>query len=321
MTDRLRSESSAVRAVYAALLGNGLIAVFKFVAAWQTGSSAMLAEGLHSLADTGNQVLLLLGLRLSQRPPDVRHPFGYGKDRFFWAFVVAMSMFTVGAAFSIREGIERLFHPQPLENLIWNYAALGFAVVFETFALRIAFREFRGLVKNQSLWSAVRNVKDPALLTVLFEDTAALVGIILAAGGITAAALTGNYIFDGLASVLIGVVLAAVAFVLAVESRDMLLGESATERDKERMMEAIKGVPEVEKVIELLTMHIAPDDILVNLSVNFRDDLTTDQLEMAIDRIEREVRKAVPEVNRIFIEAETPSGELAKTRKRERSRV
>lgn len=296
--------SESVKAIWAAFIVNTVISTVKFVAAFLTGSSAMLAESFHSLADTGNQVLLLLGLRLSGRPPDVQHPFGYGKERFFWAFVVAISMFAVGATFSVYEGIKGFFYPHQLVNPTLNYIILGLGVFLESIALRIAYREFNA-TRKFGIWRSLREAKDPALLTVLFEDSAALVGIVLALAGIYLTQITGNGLYDSAASVTIGLMLAGIAFFLARETKGLLIGESASEEDRTKILHAVCSVPEVSESIECLTMHIGPEEILVNLSVNFCDGLNTDQVEQAIDRIEREIKKAVPMVGRIFIEADT----------------
>lgn len=296
--------SESVKAVWAAFIVNTVIAIAKFTVAFLTGSAAMLAEAFHSLADTGNQVLLLVGLRLSGKPPDAQHPFGYGKERFFWAFVVAISMFAIGATFSIYEGIRGLMRPHPLLNPWLNYLILGAGVFLESIALRIAYKEFTA-TRKFGIWRSLREAKDPALITVLFEDSAALVGIMLALAGILLTQVTGNTMYDAIASVIIGVMLAGIAYFLARETKGLLIGESASEEDRKKIFQAVSCVPEVSESIELLTMHIGPEEILVNLSVNFCDGLDTDQLEQAIDRIEREIKTAVPLVGRIFIEADT----------------
>lgn len=296
--------SESVKAVWAALMVNIFIAIIKFTVAIFTTSSAMLAESFHSLADTGNQILLLLGLRLSNKPPDAQHPFGYGKERFFWAFIVAISMFAVGATFSVYEGVKGFLHPHQIIKPWLNYIVLGSGVFLESIALRIAYREFK-TTRRFGIWRSLREAKDPALLTVIFEDSAALAGIGLALAGIFLSHLTGRAIFDSAASVLIGLMLAGIAFFLARETKDLLIGESASEEDRKKILGAVCSVSEVSESIELLTMHIGPEEILVNLSVHFKDGLDTDQVEQAIDKIEREIKKAVPMVGRIFIEADT----------------
>jgi len=296
--------SESVKAVWAAFIVNTVISTVKFIVAFFTGSSAMLAEAFHSLADTGNQLLLLLGLRLSVKPPDAQHPFGYGKERFFWAFVVAISMFAVGASFSVYEGIRGFLHPHRIVNPWLNYIILGLGVFLESIALRIAYREFSA-TRKFGIWRSLREAKDPALLTVLFEDSAAMIGIAMALTGILLTQITGNALYDSVASVLIGLMLAGIAFFLARETKDLLIGESASEEDRNKILKAVCSVPEVSESIELLTMHIGPEEILVNLSVQFCDGLDTDQVEQAIDRIEREIKAEVPMVGHIFIEADT----------------
>jgi len=291
-------------AVTAALAGNCLVAAAKLIAAVSTGSSAMLAESLHSLADTGNQVLLLVGISRSRRPADEEHPFGYGKERFFWAFLVAVTMFFVGAVMSVYKGVAGMLHPRPLENTAVNYAVLAASVFFEGFALRTAYREFKRH-RRAGLLRDLHEAKDPSTLTVLFEDSAALTGIALAALGIFLSQKLGTPVYDALASVLIGLVLAVVAFFLARETRALLIGESASRHDRRRIAAAVRQVPEVSALMDLLTMHIGPDEILVNLNINFRDGLDTDRLEQVIDEVEKRIRQAVPKVGRIFIEAET----------------
>ncbi len=292
------------KSVITALGANGLIAATKLAAAAMTGSAALLAEGFHSLADTGNQGLLLLGLRRADRPPDAGHPFGHGKERFFWAFVVAVSLFTIGAAFSIYEGVTGLVqgeHAQDL-SLVISLGVLGAAFIFEAYALSVAYRQFQQVRQGRSWWEAVRGAKDPEVVTVLFEDAAALVGITIAAGGIVLADITGIAAFDSIAAVLIGLLLGVVATILARESKALLLGEAASDVDRSAMDAAIRDDPATVRVVEVLTMHLAPNEILVAAEVEFRDDLDTNAVEAAVGRIERDLRARVPSVRRIFVE-------------------
>ena len=300
----------AKKAVIAALFGNLGVAISKLVAALLTGSSAMLAETLHSFADTGNQVFLLLGLKLGQRPPDEEHPFGYGRERYFWAFLVALLMFSVGAVFSIYEGISKILHPHPIENAIYSYIALGLAFVFESYALSIAWREFKHWRERNpgSLLQSLKTSKSPTILVVLFEDSAALLGILVAAAGIGLTVALDAPFFDGLASLIIGLILLAAAAFIGWRTRGLLLGEAATVEDRRRIREAVESVPQVERALEVLTLHLGPEEILVNLNVHFRDGLDTDALEEAVDRIEERIRAAVPAAQRIFIEAESLRG-------------
>jgi len=304
--EEVRLPSGPKRVVYAALIGNSLIMVMKFMAASVSGSSAMLAEAVHSVADTVNQALLLLGFSLSKKPPDEKHPFGYGMERYFWAFVVAISIFIIGATFSVYEGVNKIRHPAPLVSIKLSYLVLGLAFIFELIAWLLAAREFWRHGRGRGILQTLEDARDPAVLTVLFEDTAALSGIVIAAGGITLAAYTGNSIYDGIASILIGVMLSFVAFFLAMENRDLLLGESASRRDRAVIREILRAFPEVERVLELLTMHIGPDEILLNANIEFRDGMTTQQIEKLVDDIEAAIRKEIPQTKKIFIEADTP---------------
>lgn len=294
------------KVIYAALIGNSAIAIMKFIVAAISGSAAMLAEGFHSAADSGNQIMLLVGHARSGKPPDDRHPFGYGKELYFWAFVVAVSIFFVGAALSIYEGINKLIHPEPVKSIILPLVVLGLAMIFEAYPWWIAFSEARKIKTGKGFTSfmdmAVRS-KNPTVLVVLFEDTAALIGLLVAAVGITLAYTTKMSIFDAIASILIGVVLLVLALFLARETKELLIGESAGRRDREKISQAICTMPEISQCGSLLTMHLGPDDILVNIDVEFVDGLSTDELEAAIDRLESRVKEVVPTATKIYIEA------------------
>ncbi len=295
-------------AVLGALFANGLITVLKFIAAIMTGSSGMMAESLHSLADTTNQVFLLLGLRFYKRPASGKHPFGYGKERFFWSFIAAIFIFGVGATYAIYEGIMKLSHPHPPENLAWAYWVLAISFVLEAGSIALAiYQEVKEAHhEGLSFREYLRESKDPTAKTVIFEDSAALVGIVIAFIGIYltdvhAGPGDGAY-WDGVASITIGVVLAIVAFVLARSSRGLLLGEAATVKSLERIREAIRSHPNVVEVVELLTMHLAPKQILVNAHINFRDDLATDDIERTVNEVEERIKQAEPKVDMIFLE-------------------
>ncbi len=311
MTDQTETTNSgARRAVLAAFFGNLGVAASKLVAFFLTGSSAMLAEFYHSIADTVNQAFLLLGLKLGERPADETHPFGYGRERYFWAFIVALSIFSLGAVLSIIEGVSKLITPHDIHNAGLSFVALAIAAGFETYALRIAWKEFSHWRESNPgpLVQGLRRSKAPTILIVLFEDSAALLGILVAAAGITMTLVTGNAIWDGLASVIIGVLLAVVAVFLGLRTRGLLLGEGATEADCRRIREAVEGTEGVAGLLELLTLHIGPEDLLVNLNVHFADGQTTDDLERVIDEIESRIRAEVPTAKRIFIEAESIRG-------------
>ena len=301
-------------AVLGALFANGVITILKFIAAVITGSSGMMAEALHSLADTTNQVFLLLGLRFYKREPSAKHPFGYGKERFFWSFIAAIFIFGVGATYALYEGYDKLTHPHPPENLGWAYWVLGISFVLEAGSIGLAiYQEVReARHEGMTFREYLRESKDPTAKTVLFEDSAALLGIIIAAIGIY---LTDHKVgpafgidggpgayWDGVASMTIGLVLAVVAFVLARSARGLLLGEAATPKTVERIRLAILAHPHVCEVVELLTMHLAPKQILINAHINFRDSLKTDDLENIIEEIETIIKKAEPKVDMIFLE-------------------
>jgi cation diffusion facilitator family transporter len=295
-------------AVLGALFANGLITVLKFMAAVITGSTGMMAEALHSLADTTNQVFLLLGLRFYKRPASDKHPFGYGMERFFWSFIAAIFIFGVGATYAIYEGFEKLRHPHPPENLAWAYWVLGISFVLEGASIGLAiYQEVKEAHhEGMTFMEYLRESKDPTAKTVLFEDSAALIGIIIASIGIYltdhhVGPRQGNY-WDGLSSMAIGVVLAIVAFVLARTSRGLLLGEAATPKTVERIRRAILDHPNVVEVVELLTMHLAPKQILINAHINLRDRLKTDEIEQTISEIEECIKQAEPKVDMIFLE-------------------
>jgi cation diffusion facilitator family transporter len=297
------------RSVLAALAANSAIAVTKLVAAVVSGSTALLAEGFHSIADTGNQALLLLGLRLSDKPPDEEHAFGHGKERFFWTFVVAMALFLVGGLVSIQRGVSGVLHPEDdLPGLWIGVGVLAAAAVFEGSALRIALRSFNRERGPRSFWGGIRRAKDPETLTVVFEDTAALSGIVVAISGIVLAHVFDDARWDAGSAVVIGLILCLVAVTLAREVKDLLIGESANRETREAITAAVEAVDEVEGIRELLTMHVGPDEILVNLDVCFEDGLDTDGVEAAIVRVEDAIRDTVPAAEKIFVEPTQPSG-------------
>ena len=295
-------------AVLGALFANSIIAILKLVAAVITGSSGMMAEALHSVADTTNQVFLLLGLRFFKRPASRKHPFGYGKERFFWSFIAAIFIFGVGATYAIYEGFVKLRHPHPPENLKWAYWVLGISFVLEAASICLAIYQEVKEAHHEGLtfFAYLKESKDPTAKTVIFEDSAALLGIIIAAVGLYltehhSGPGAGAY-WDGMASILIGVVLAVVAFVLGRTSRALLLGESATPKSRQAIRKAIESHPNVVKVTELLTMHLAPKQILINAHVNLRDDLVTDDIEQTNEEIESLIKQAEPKVEMIFLE-------------------
>ncbi len=295
-------------AVLGALFANGLITILKFGAAVITGSSGMMAEALHSLADTTNQVFLLLGLRFYKRPPSEKHPFGYGKERFFWSFIAAIFIFGVGSTYAIYEGFVKLSHPHPPENLKWAYWVLGISFLLESGSIALAiFQEMKEAHhEGLSFFAFLKESKDPTAKTVIFEDSAALLGILIATAGILLTEYhtgpgDGAY-WDGLASIFIGLVLAVVAFVLARTSRGLLLGEAANPKSVRAIIAAIESHPNVLKVVELLTMHLGPKQILVNAHVNLKDDLITEEVVRTNEEVESLIKQAEPKVAQIFLE-------------------
>jgi cation diffusion facilitator family transporter len=305
-------KSGSKLVILAALSANALIAAIKFIVALITRSSAMLAEAVHSTADTGNQVLLLLGLKRSQKPPDSAHPFGYGQEQYFWSFVVANMLFFVGAVVSVYEGIHKLQDPQPIERPWLIYAILGVAAAIESVALIFAIKELNKTRRSGTgLLKAAQETKDTSVAVVFFEDTAALIGLTIAFVGVLLAQLTGNMLFDGVASILIGVLLAVVAFLLAHETKELLIGEAASPENVAAIRKAAAETKGVKAVGNILTMHLGPRRILINMNVDFEDQIRADELEGVVDEMEANIRKAVPAADRIFIEADdvklTPS--------------
>ncbi|MBC7910109.1 MAG: cation transporter [Pyrinomonadaceae bacterium] len=296
-------------AVLGALFANGIITILKFIAAVMTGSSGMMAESLHSLADTTNQVFLLLGLRFYKRPASEKHPFGYGKERFFWSFIAAIFIFGVGATYALYEGFQKLTHPHPPQNLSVAYWVLGISLVLELGSIGLAIYQEVNEAHHEGMtfMQYLRESKDPTAKTVLFEDTAALLGIIIAWIGLYLterhAGPGGGAYWDGLASMVIGVILAIVAFSLARSSRGLLLGEAATKKSVEKIRQAISGHPNVVEVVELLTMHLAPKQILICAHINLRNNMNTDEIEQTNQEIEALIKQAEPKVDMIFLES------------------
>jgi len=293
------------KSVLAALLANTAIAIAKFAAALISGSTSMLAESFHSVADTGNQALLLFGLKRSQKPPDEEHPFGHGKARFFWGLLVAVSLFTVGGGFSIWQGVHGLISGEhELPSATVALIVIAVAICFEAYAWRTAWRQLDATRRGRGVWAALRHSKDPEVLTVLAEDTAAISGLLVAAAGISLASITGEPAFDAAGSIIIGLILLAVAFLLGRENAALLLGEAVDPQVRRSIEQAIRSVDEVEDLIELLTMHLGPDEFLVVADVDFRDDLDTEQIAKAIDRVEAAIRESEAGAVRIYVEPE-----------------
>ena len=290
--------------IYVALAANLLISATKFVAAFVTGSSAILAEGIHSLVDTSNEVLLLYGRRQAKLPPDEQFPFGHGKEVYFWSFVVAILVFAVGSGLSIYEGIEHLLHPRQIIHPYVNYIVLGLAVLFEGSSWNIARRELARTKGTRGYLEAIRRAKDPSVFVVFLEDSAALIGLGVAFIGILLSQLSSIYYFDALASVIIGLILGITASFLAAETKSLLIGESANKEVVQGIREIASLTAGIEHVNEILTMHMGPDFILVNLSVEFADSASADDIEVIIGRMDRRIKQDYPKVKRVFVEAE-----------------
>ena len=294
----------AKRSVLVALASNAAIFAVKLAVAVVSNNAALLAEAFHSAADTGNEALLLLGLRRSRRPPDDEHPFGHGQERFFWTLIVAICLFTIGGTLSVAEGVERLVQGEHPESFGLVLAVLGAAAIFEGASLRVSWKQFQRARGGKPLWRALHESKDPEVLTVLSEDSAALVGIAVAAAGTIASHLTGSGAYDAIASIAIGVVLGVVAFLLGRETMALLIGETAGGETRAAILRAAESAAHVDEVLEVLTLHTAPHEILVTADVRFDDDLSTDQVEQAIDGVEERIRRAAPEATRIYVEPE-----------------
>nr|WKN35300.1 cation diffusion facilitator family transporter [Tunicatimonas sp. TK19036] len=300
------ASGSSKSAIYGALVANFAIAVSKFVASAFTGSSAMLSEGIHSMVDTGNQLLLLLGIKRSTRPADPQHPFGYGKELYFWSLIVAILLFALGGGMSIYEGIVHIKHPEPISDPLWNYIVLGLAFVFESVAWTIAYRALKK-EKNIGFIKRLRASKDPSIFVVIFEDTAALLGVVVAFLGVYLGHALENPYLDGVASVIIGLILGSVSILLANESKGLLLGEGVAPSVFDGLKNIMLDDASVAKIQDPLTMHFGPKEVLLAVNVEFKPELSADEIAHAVDRIENNIRTAYPEVKRIFIEAESIS--------------
>jgi cation diffusion facilitator family transporter len=295
--------------VYGAIAANAVIAVSKFAAGMISGSSAMLSEGIHSVVDTGNELLLLLGIHRSKKPADELHPFGYGKELYFWSLIVAILLFGLGGGMSIYEGISHLQHPAVIRDPTWNYVVLGVAFLAEGTSWAIALKKFlEKKKKGHGFWQALRASKNPAVFVVLAEDSAALVGIVVAFLGVLLGHRLHNPYLDGTASIIIGLILTAVAGFLAYESRDLLVGESADAEVVQSIRKLAEADPAVVGVARPLTMHFGPDQVLLNLDIEFRPNLSASEVTEAVDRLETTIRKEQPSIKRIFIEAESLKG-------------
>jgi len=297
------------QAVIAALAANLGIAVSKFVAFAFTGSSSMLAEGVHSLADSGNQVLLLIGNKRADRAPSSDHPFGYGRTRYIYAFIVSIVLFSVGGLFALYEGWHKVMHPEALTAPGWAYGVLGVSIVLETLSLRTAVRE-AGWIRGGRSWATfIRSTKQPELSVVLLEDTAALVGLVFALIGITLSFATGNGRWDGVGSLAIGALLVVIATFLAKEMASLLIGESASPGDIDAIRRALESGDDVERVIHLRTMHLGPDELLIGAKIAVAHDDTAAGVARAIDAAEQRIREAVPIAHLIYLEPDIDRAE------------
>ncbi|MER6349889.1 cation diffusion facilitator family transporter [Streptomyces sp. NPDC001595] len=296
------SASGGTKAIVAALAANLAIAVSKFVAFLFSGSSSMLAESVHSLADSGNQGLLLLGGKRAQREATPQHPFGYGRERYVYAFLVSIVLFSVGGMFAIYEGYEKIKHPHEIEHWYWPVGVLVFAIIAESFSFRTAIKESNALRGRKSWKEFVRHAKAPELPVVLLEDLGALVGLILALGGVGLALLTGDGLWDGIGTLCIGVLLIAIALVLAAETKSLLLGESAGTEETRRIEAALVDGAVVTRIIHMRTLHLGPEELLVAAKIAVRHDDTAAEIASAIDAAEARIREAVPIARVIYLE-------------------
>ncbi len=299
------SASSSKKVIYAALAGNTLIAITKFIASAMTGSSAMLSEGIHSLVDTGNQGLLLYGMKQANKPASPEFPFGHGKEIYFWSFVVAILIFALGAGISIYGGVTHIIHPSEIRDPMINYIVLFLAIIFEGAAFFFALKEFKKVKGKYTYLEAVKRGKDPSMFVVLFEDGAALLGLFVALLGIWLTQVTGIAIFDGIASVVIGVILALTAIWMAVETKGLLIGESADPEIVQAIKDMVDEIDAIERTNEVLTMHMGPEYILVNVSADFASSASSDDVEGSIAELDKRVKKRFPLVKRLFVEAES----------------
>jgi cation diffusion facilitator family transporter len=297
--------SSGSKVVYAALVGNLLIAITKFTAAFITGSSAMLSEAVHSTVDTSNELLLLYGMHRAKQPADAKRPFGYGRELYFWSFIVALMVFGVGAGVSFYEGIAHILHPEPIQNPLINYIVLGLSFLFEFGSWMVALREFRATKGELGYLEAIDVSKDPTTFTVLFEDSAALTGLLIAFVGIVCAQHFQMPMLDGVASLGIACVLAVTGITLAHRTKELLVGERTWPALERSILATVSRQPGIARANGLLTSHIGPDQIVVALSVEFEDSLTAPEIEKAVNALEQEVKVEHPEVSSLFVKPQT----------------
>lgn len=311
----MSSESNKI-VVYAALFGNLAIALVKFIAAYITNSSAMLSEAIHSVVDTLNEILLLYGMKKAEQRPDAHHPFGYGRELYFWAFIVALMVFALGAIVSIYQGIQHIIHPEEMQDPMINYVVLGIAILCEGFSWFVALKTFRKMKGKMGYFEAFRRSKDPTTFTVLFEDTAALIGLFIALTGIFLAHQLNIPELDGAASILIGVVLAVSAWLLARETKGLLLGETADPRLRENVLNIAQQDAAVYSANGVLTEQMGAHQVIASLSLEFKDDLTSDEIEACVNRIEAQIKQLHPEIITLFVKPQTKAVWLERTQGR-----
>ncbi|MBC8082359.1 MAG: cation transporter [Hymenobacter sp.] len=302
------SAGSSKIAIYGAIGANIAIAASKFVAAFFTGSSAMLSEGIHSLVDSGNGILILFGVKQAEKPADARHPFGRSKELYFWALIVAILVFSVGGGMSFYEGIQHLKHPSPIKDPTWNYVVLGLSLIFESISCFLAFREFNKGRGDAGFWETLNRSKDPSVFAILMEDLAALLGLVIALVGVYFGHLLSNPYFDGGASICIGVLLVAVAIFLIYKTKGLLVGEGVDDATLDELEALACQDPAVEAIRRPLTMYMGPKDVVLALDVEFHDHLSANEVEQAVSRLQDTVRTKYPEFKRIFIEAKSLTG-------------
>jgi cation diffusion facilitator family transporter len=299
-----KKKSGSVKVIYAAIVANLGIAICKFIVAAITGSAAMLAEGIHSAVDTGNELLLLIGERNSAKPADAKHPFGYGKELYFWALIVALSVFSLGGGLSIYHGIEALRHPEPLQDATWSYVVLGVSALFEGYSWNVSRQTLNKRRKpGASLWQTVHASKDASVFTVFIEDSAALIGLVIAAVGIGLGHYFDNPYFDPAASVLIGLLLVGAAFLLARETGALLVGESIGPDATRKVREIFEHDPAILSVADLQSMQLGPDEVLLTVAVQFKRGMRIDEVETAIERLEKTVAARYPSIRHIYFES------------------
>lgn len=295
--------SGSQSVVVKALAANFGIAIAKFVAAFMSRSASMLAEAVHSLADSGNQIFLLLGMRRSERKEDAIHEFGYAAERYFWAFIVAVSLFTIGATFSMYEGIHKVLHPHgAIGSRTVAYVVLGVSIALELFSLQAAVAEFRHIRAGRSLRQTIDEARDAVVIVVLFEDIAALVGLLAALFGLVMSQVTGNGVWDGVGSIIVGVTLFGVAYFLAMKTKQLLIGQSVPTAQRARMIEIIEGSPGIKKLVHIRTMHLGPEEVLVGMKVAVDDQARAKDVTQFVDALEARLRAEIPILKRIYVE-------------------